>query len=116
MMALLLVVSLDAIVRQVLFTESTGSLTTLVSILIYLVTILTGLRLLGLKRNKALLNLELSNLGAFYMYAYSLLLLSFAIFIPGSSYVDQICEQPALLCSFKIIALEVLRVRTCKFT
>lgn len=104
----LVIVGLDAIFREFILVREQGIITSVISVLIYVSVIYAFMKLSREPDPKIVAEANVDYFVLAYIGFYCSVILIMAVFIPGSAFMDTICDSRESSCSLKRVAIEFL--------
>lgn len=76
------------------------------SVSIYFAIAAASVKVLSARKIEEFSSFEISKLGAIYVAVYCIVIQVFAIFIPGSAFMEQVCDPQDKFCGLRRLAIE----------
>lgn len=107
-LTILTALCLDAALRNGYLPTPLGTSGSLASALFYTVALVVSVRILRRQSLEGLPQPEISDLGVLYILLYCILMVTIAVFVPGSSLPDQMCKPSERSFGLGGSAMEIL--------
>lgn len=102
----LAIIGLDAVVREFLLFGARGTTTIVLSIVLYVLVTAAFVMLSKAPNLEAFPKSNVDHVVLIYIGLYCSALVSAALFIPGSTFMDSVCDSQESSCSLKRISVE----------